>query len=252
MTEGHQQPSTPDLGGINPADAAADILATIQDAAQETVAQDAAKMVIVTVETKVADQADVTREYADTPDGLNYPMINAAVRPIAGDQALAIERPGGMVIIGKAWAPGDPDLNTVRSGDDMLSNAVDNRVLAGGPDNADRAVDTSNIKRGAVTNEILANPNGHSHDISGSTSNAGAHSHNITGSTSSGGGHTHKYGYYTKLTGQTWVANGDSTSNDGGHDHGSGSGGTALDASNAGGHDHSAGEGGTALTAKSS
>jgi hypothetical protein len=155
---GIQEPSTPDLGGLNEAEAAADILSTIQSAAAEQIAHDAAKIVIATIDTKVSDQVDVVREYADLPDEIYYPAINAAVRPAVGDKVLAVERPGGMAILGVAWAPGMPDLNTVRAGTDMLTNAVDSRVLASGPNNADRAVDGNNIKTGVIAGDhIIAN-----------------------------------------------------------------------------------------------
>ena len=211
---GRRKPSVPDLGGINPAEAAADILATIQDAAAEEVSTGAAKMVIVTVGAKVGDQADVVREYADVADGLEYPTINAAVRPMPGDQAVAIERPGGMVILGKAWAPGDPDLDTVRAGTDMLTNAVTNRILAPGSvagDNvqanairnselAANAVDTGNVKDGSITGvKLSANyaAQNHNHpEYAGDN-----HSHNYASSGHGHGGHNHSYNTYT---GATW------------------------------------------------
>ena len=243
---GHHQESVPSYGGVNPEEIAADVLSTMQDAAAEEVATSGSKLLIATIHAVDNTDAtvDVVREYADTNDGITYPAVNASVPPKPGDTVVAVERPGGAVIIGKAWAPGDPNLDTVRSGDDILTNAVDNRILAGGDENSERAVDTNNIKRGAVTNELLSNPNGHSHAVGGNSGNVGGHDHSCSNDGShghdSGGNHNHTYKTYTGATWENAKWETFNTSSDGNHGHGS-AGGHNHPIGNAGGHDHAAG-----------
>jgi hypothetical protein len=107
------------------ADVAARALASIQGAAENASKEVSASMVIGDLGTVNNSNhfAGLTREYSTASDGLEYPMVAGAYRPVAGDRVVAMERPGGAVILGKAWSPGLPDLEDVRWGD-IHTNAI--------------------------------------------------------------------------------------------------------------------------------
>lgn len=205
---GHSEPSVPALGRVNPEEATADILSTIQDAAAQEVVHGAAKLIIATVDSKAAgsEQVDVVREYADISDGLNYPMVNAARKPLPGDQVVAIERPGGMVVLGTAWQAGERDLPAV---DLTAQDALDEANNHG---HGSHSHSTS-----TVGNHSHSTDSGGSHNHS--TQSVAHHSHTLP--TSAGGGRTGDNGGHDHGTALTAGSHSHgSTGSDGGHGHG--------------------------------